>query len=244
MKVFKPETDAELSTGQKEIEAQCLARTSSTRPFRNKKGLPDQALEPEPRVKLQVPKPEPCEVQEGVQLDYDCALDKLSKLDKRYEEKNFGFYGKSFRSTHANVLNFFKFRKANSVGHPNARFGIDEDDFRETNCDLYFEKPTPEEYFYQKTITYGCDDHRLKMANDERNARRSSDAKELCEKRKELLKQTISTAGNDEYAYDDLVSDIAELFLFADMTRARMPVTCARVYHVDNVAAVKSHSVT
>ena len=30
---------------------------------------------------------------------------------------------------------------------------------------------------------------------------------------KELLKETFSTAGKDEYAYDDLVSDITELFL-------------------------------
>ena len=33
------------------------------------------------------------------------------------------------------------------------------------------------------------------------------------EKWKELLKETFSTAGKDEYAYDDLVSDITELFL-------------------------------
>ena len=76
-------------------------------------------------------------------------------------------------------MNIFKYRNTNPVRHPNARFDINEDDFTETFCELKFEKPTPEDFFYQKTITYGCDDHRLKMANDERNAKRSSGAQEL-----------------------------------------------------------------
>jgi len=40
-------------------------------------------------------------------------------------------------------------------------------------------------------MTYGCDDHRLKMASDERNSQRSLEANELFEERKELLRDTV-----------------------------------------------------
>lgn len=63
-----------------------MARTAYTRPLTNKVALPDQALEPEPREKLEEPKPEPCEDPQKVQPDYDCALDKLGKLDKIHQE--------------------------------------------------------------------------------------------------------------------------------------------------------------
>jgi len=128
-----------------------------------------------------------------------------------YKDKNFGFYGKGFRSTHAQSLNF-NYRKANTVGHPNARFGIGENDFFGVYDDLSSQAPTPED-FYKKTNTYGCDDHRLKMASDEKNSQRSSKAKQFFEKRKEFLKEEIARAEKLEYAYDDLVSDITELFL-------------------------------
>lgn len=94
---------------------------------------------PERRVKLEVPKPEPCEDPLKVHLDYDCALDKLGKLDKAYKDKNLGFYGKHFRSTDASSLNFFKYRKTNPVGHPHARFEIDENLFMEEYCELSFD---------------------------------------------------------------------------------------------------------
>lgn len=86
----------------------------------------DQSLEPEPRVQVQVPKPEP-HGEEEVTADYESPLNKLAKLDKNYLDKNIGFDGKGFRSTHAQSLNFFKYRKASTVGHPNARFDIDEE---------------------------------------------------------------------------------------------------------------------
>ena len=190
-----------------------LARVKYTRPFSNKISLVEEPLEPEPRVKREVPKPEPCEDPQKVQPDYDCALDKLGKLDKIYKDKNFGFYGKHFRSTHASSLNFFKYRKTNPVGHPNARLNIDENSFMEACCELFFEKPTLEEFFHMKTITFGCEDHRLKMLRDQAQEKRSSDSMKLCEERNLLLEKTVDEAGKDEYAYDDLVSDITEPFL-------------------------------
>ena len=57
-----------------------------------------------------------------------------------------------------------KFRKA-TIEHPCAKFDIDEEKVIEVYCNLFFEKPTPDEYFYQKTIVYSCEDHRLKMAD-------------------------------------------------------------------------------
>ena len=179
MKALKPEIDSEVSEGQREVEAQ-LARSNYARPFTIKVSLVEKQLEPEPRVKLEVPKPEPCEDPQQVEPDYDCALDKLSKLDKTYKGKNFGFYGKPFRSTHATLLNFFKHRKTNPVGHPNARFNIDEDSFMEAYCELFFEKPTMEEVYYMKPITYGCEDHRLKTMNNEAQDKRSFEASEGC----------------------------------------------------------------
>jgi len=74
-------------------------------------------LEPEPRVKASVPRPD------------TSPLDKLARLDKYNRDKNFGLDGKGFRTSHAQSLNFFKYRKANTVGRPRARFAIVEDDF-------------------------------------------------------------------------------------------------------------------
>ena len=64
-----------------------------------------------------------------------------------------------------------------------------------------------------KPITYGCEDHWLKMLKDEEQEKRSTDAMGLCKARKLLLQKTVEEAGKDEYASDDLVSDITELFL-------------------------------
>ena len=46
-------------------------------------------------------------------------------LDKQHKLKTFGFYGKYFRGTHSNALNFVKFRKANPIAHPCAKFDIE-----------------------------------------------------------------------------------------------------------------------
>lgn len=166
LRVLRPEADEEISRGQREVEAQLMARVTHTRPSSNKISLDDEPLEPVPRIQAQVPKPKPHEEQEEVKPDYVSALDKLGKLDNKHKDKNFGLYSRGFRSTHASALDFFKYRKANPVGHPNAPVDIDEDALMETYCNLYFEKPTADEFFYEKTVTYGCDDRRLKMAND------------------------------------------------------------------------------
>jgi len=92
-KALRTEVDAEVSKRQNEVEAQLLARsnliTLGHLPIRL---LVEEPLGPERRVKLEVPKPEPCEDPLKVHLDYDCALDKVGKLDKVYKDKNFGFY--------------------------------------------------------------------------------------------------------------------------------------------------------
>ena len=80
-------------------------------------------------------------------------------------------------------------------------------------CQLFFEKPTLEEVYYGKTITFGCDEHRLKIADNKPQEQRSPKAMALCEERKLQLRNIVADAGKDEYAYDDLVSDITELFL-------------------------------
>ena len=69
-----------------------------------------------------------------------------------------------------------KFGKA-TIERPCAKFDIDEKKFIGVYCDLFFEKPTPDEYFYQKTITYSCEDHRFRMANDDLMEERSEIAK-------------------------------------------------------------------
>ena len=82
--------------------------------------------------------------------------------------------------------------------------------------------PTLEEVYHMKPITYGCEDHRLKMLKDEEQEKRSTDAMGLCKARKLLLRETVDEAGKDEYAYDDLVSDITELF-WSGQKMARNP---------------------
>lgn len=128
----------------------------------------------------------------------------MAKLDENYKDKRFGFYGKHFRSAHATSLNFFKYRKTNAGGHPHARFDVDDNSFMDMYCELFFKKPTLEEFSHGKTITYGCEDHRLKIAKNEPQGQRSAKAMKLREERKLLLKQTLDDAGKDEYAYDDL----------------------------------------
>ena len=78
---------------------------------------------------------------------------------------------------------------------------------------LHFDKPTIEDYFYQRPVVYGCDDHRLRVANTEPQEERTAKAKATCEERKILLRDIVADSGKDEYAYDDLISDITEMFL-------------------------------
>ena len=137
----------------------------------------------------------------------------MGQLDKQYKDKNFGFYGKYFRATRGRNLNFYKYRKANPVGHPCARFDVDEGNFFDSYIQMYLDKPTIEECFYGRPVVYGCDDHRLRVANSEPQEQRSAKAKALCEERKLQLRNIVADSGKDEYADDDLVSDITEFFL-------------------------------
>ena len=172
-----------------------------------------EALEPEKKIKIEVPSPRPCEDPLKTEPAYECALDKLARLDRNYQDKNFGFYGKYFRQTHSRNLNLFKYRKANPITHPHARFEVDEDNFMEAYCCLHFDKPTLGEQFYQVPVVYGCEDHRLRVADTEHQEQRAATAKAKCEERKILLRDMVEESGKDEYAYDDLMADITELFL-------------------------------
>ena len=140
-------------------------------------------------------------------------MDGLKILDKQYKSKAFGFYGKYFRETHSNAFNFVKFRKANPLAHPCAKFDIDEHALVALCRELFYSKTTPEEFFYQKPITYTCEDHRLRIGDDARMLERSKRSQEEFEKKKDVLKAKVKHAGDEEMGYDDLITDLTELFL-------------------------------
>ena len=171
MELLKPESEAEQATSSQKTFEELFVKegvVKTNRPFQNKIPMQlDRPLEPEPRVKVEAPKPEPKEKDQGEE-DYECALDGLKVLDKHYKLKTFGFYGKYFRGTHSNALNFVKFRKANPIAHPCAKFDIDERALVALYCELFYSMPTPEDFFYQKAITYTCEDHRLRLKEDEK----------------------------------------------------------------------------
>ena len=213
LKALAPETKESITEGQRTIEEFLMSGRQGQPRSRTNKLTELEALEPEKKIKIEVPEPKPCEDPMKKEPEYSCSLDKLSALDKHYHDKNFGFYGKGFRQTHSRSLNFFKYRKANPVHHPHGRFEIDEENFLEMYCVLHFDKPTIEEQFYQVPVVYGCEDHRLRIADNEYQQQRADAAKARCEERKIKLRDIVATSGKDEYAYDDLISDITELFL-------------------------------
>ena len=100
--------------------------------------------------------------------------------------------------------------------HPYAKFNIVEKGFVLAYCDLFYDYPTPDGHLYKKTITFTCEDHRLKIARDNRMEERSEKAKKDLVKNKEGLAAQVRLAGQDEMAYDDLITDITELFLFGE----------------------------
>ena len=156
MDLLKPETEEQATSAQRNFEnlfvQEGIAKTN--RPFQNKIAMQiDRPLEAEPKAKVNIPKPEPKGEDHGAE-EYECALDGLKVLDKNYKFKTFGFYWNYLRGTHSNAINFVKFRKASPIAHPCAKFDIDEKDLVAVYCDLFFEKPTPEEFFFQKAITY------------------------------------------------------------------------------------------
>ena len=161
LRLLKPETDIPTTEAQAKMETMFVEKgiTKYSKTFQNK--MPeslDRPLEKEPIEKVSIPKPEP----RGE--DQDPALDGLLVLDKQRKSKTFGFYGRDVHYSHGNACNLVKYRKA-EVQHPCAKFDIAAKDFIEIYCNLFFEKPTPEEYFYQKAIAYTYEDHRLKMAD-------------------------------------------------------------------------------
>ena len=80
------------------------ARENYKRLHTNKMSLLQDAMSkplgPEPKIKIEIPKPQPSEDPVAVEPEYECALDRLGQLDKQHKDKNFGFYDKYFRQTH------------------------------------------------------------------------------------------------------------------------------------------------
>ena len=214
LKLLAPEAEPINTEAQSSLEEGFFKRQKPiySRPFQNKMpGRLDEALEKEPRVKMQVPKPEP-KGEDNSQQKFTSPLDKLSVLDRHYKSKFFGFYGKNFRETHNQALNFGRFRKG-PTAHPCGKFDFDEEKFVDIYCDLFFNQPTPEDFFYQKPIVYQCEDHRIKVANDDKMEDRSRTAKENFDEKVKYFKEQIKVAGKKEVAYDDMITDITQLFL-------------------------------
>ena len=67
--------------------------------------------------------------------------------------------------------------------------------------------------FIRNLLFIGCEDHRLRVANDEPQEERSRKAKHLFEERQLKLRDLIADAEKFELSYDDIISDITELFL-------------------------------
>ena len=210
MEALRPEMDENLSSAQSSLERH-LFHEPARQAYQRLHSL--EPLEPEERIKIEVPKPQRTEDPMTEETPYDCALDKLGQLDKYNRNKNFGFYGKYFRETHARSLNFYKYRTTNPVGHPHCLFEFDEEKFMDTYVQLFFTTPTIEDYFHGKTVVYGCEDHRLRVANTEPQEQRSRIAKQLFEERQLKLRDMVADADKNEFSYDDIISDITELFL-------------------------------
>ena len=144
MDLLKPETEEQATSAQRNFENLFVQEgvVKTNRPFQNKIAMQiDRPLGAEPKVKVDIPKPEPKGEDHSAE-EYECALDGLKVLDKQYKMKTFRFYGKYFRGTHSNALNFVKFRKATSpIAHPCAKFDIDEKALVAVYCDLFFAKP-------------------------------------------------------------------------------------------------------
>ena len=105
MELLKPEAEDQATASQKNFENLFVKEgvIKTNRPFVNKiHEVLDRPLEPEPRVKIEVPRPEP-KGEDGNAQSYECALDNLKALDKYHKLATFGFYGKYFRDTHSNV---------------------------------------------------------------------------------------------------------------------------------------------
>ena len=213
MAALRPEADEDISSAQSNLELHLFAAREDYKRLHTNKMSLIQPLEPERKVKIEIPKPQPSEDPMTVEPEYECALDRLGQLDKQFKDKKFGFYGKYFRQSHGRNLNFYKYRRSNRFGHPHSRFDFDEEKLIDAYVELYFTMPTMEEFFYGRPVVYGCEDHRLRVANDDPQEERSTKAKALFEERQLKLIGLVADAEKYEYSYDDIVSDITELFL-------------------------------
>ena len=152
MAALKPEADENISSAQSSLELHlCAGRENYQRLHSNKMSLLE-ALEPQPKVKIEIPKPQRTEDPMTVEPEYECALDKLGQLDKQHKSKYFGFYGNYFRESYSRSLNFYKYRMQPSIGHPHCLFDFDEEKFMDVYVELFSTTPTIEEYFYKKNL--------------------------------------------------------------------------------------------
>ncbi len=98
--MLRPETEEQTTSAQAKMENLFVERgiTKSNRPFQNKiSSSLGGPLENEPKVKVNIPKPEP-RGQNQDPTGYECALDGLKVLDKHQKSTTFGrIYGKHFR---------------------------------------------------------------------------------------------------------------------------------------------------
>ena len=83
---------------------------------------------------------------------------------------------------------------SNPVGHPHCPFVFDEEKFVDAYVELFFTTPTIEEYFYGIPVVYGCEDHRLPVANEEPQEERSRKAKANFEERQLQLRNLVADA--------------------------------------------------
>ena len=107
MELLKPEAEDQATASQKNFEKLFVKEgvIKTNRPFVNKiHEFLDRPLEPEPRVKIEVPKPEPKGEDHSAQ-SYECALDNLKALDKYHKLATFGSFAlahwSSFKGTFA-----------------------------------------------------------------------------------------------------------------------------------------------
>ena len=81
MEALKPEADENISSAQSSLEHHLFAgRQNYQRLHSNKMSLLE-TREPEPKVKIEIPKPQRTEDPMTVEPEYECALDKLGQLD-------------------------------------------------------------------------------------------------------------------------------------------------------------------
>jgi len=66
--------------------------------------------------------------------------------------------------------------------------------------------------FHGKPVVYGCEDHRLRVANSEPQEQRSRTAKQLFEDRQLKLRDLVADADKDEFSYDVLFLTLPSCF--------------------------------